>query len=65
MMIEMIPMHVFRGVLPVLLVGLGFCFMRDRQRRCRARMRRMDRRQEEMLQTLKEIRDAVREKAKG
>jgi hypothetical protein len=42
---------------PFVAVGLGICLLRQRRRRWRARVQRMEKRQEEILQTLKDIRD--------
>ena len=53
--------HKFR-VWPLVLVGLGICILRKKRREWRCRMRRMERRQEEMNQTLKEIRDSLKPK---
>jgi hypothetical protein len=54
--------RLFRRICPLLVLGMGVCYLRDRRRRWRARMRRMEQRQEEMAQLLREIRDAVKAK---
>jgi hypothetical protein len=46
-----------RRASPYIAVGLGLLLLRNRRRRWRARMNRMEKRQEEILQTLKDIRD--------
>lgn len=50
----------FRKIAPFLVVGMGICMLKERRRRWRARVRRMEERQEEMLKTLHEIRDSLK-----
>ena len=45
---------------PFLVVGMGICMIKERRRRWRAKCRRHEDRQEEMLATLREIRDSVK-----
>lgn len=52
--------RLFRRLSPLIVVGMGICMLKERRRRWRARCRRMEERQEEMLQTLREIRDSVK-----
>ena len=56
------PVHLgnfIRKISPLLVLGMGVCMLKERRRRWRARCRKMEERQEEMLKTLHEIRDAV------
>lgn len=50
----------FRRISPLLVIGMGICMFKERRRRWRARCRRHEERQEEMLQTLREIRDSIK-----
>jgi len=52
--------HFIRKISPFVALGLGLCLVKQRRRRWRARCRRHEERQEEMLQTMREIRDAVK-----
>jgi hypothetical protein len=54
--------HLFRHLCPLVAVGFGIYLFHQHRRRCQQKMRRMEERQEKMLETLKEIRDELRAK---
>ena len=60
----MFPAGCLRRAYPWLLVGAGLLLLREKRRHWRARCRRMEHRQEEMTQILREIRDSLKEKDK-
>lgn len=45
---------------PFVVIAMGICAFKERRRRWRSQCRRHEDRQEEMLATLREIRDAVK-----
>lgn len=49
-----------RRISPFLVLGMAACAIKERRRRWRAKCRRHEERQEEILKTLHEIRDAVK-----
>ena len=52
--------RLIRKISPWIVLGMGICALKQRRRRWRAHCRRHEERQEEMLATLREIRDAVK-----
>lgn len=50
----------FRRISPLLVIGMAACAIKEKRRRWRAKCRRHEERQEEILKTLHEIRDAVK-----
>jgi len=54
--------HLFRPLVPFVVMGAGIYLLERCRRRCRRRMRQRDETQAKILQTLGEIRDELREK---